>query len=355
MAFFGVTIEEIDKVEAIPGADRIEKATVKGMLFEFVIGKGSFKPNDRILYFPVDSLIPNDIAEKLGVAGKLAGPNKNRLKTIKLKQQISQGLVGPLDLIKNMPQRTDVDEPTAITEYLKIEKWESEPITCKNANLLSLPCGLSKYDIDGADRYPRILETLMDQEIVVSEKMEGSQISITRDVDGKIYVNQRRHTIEVKEGEEHTWWKVAKESKWIDFVEFLTSALGKDKAITIYGEMCGPSIQGNIYKFKEHRVFTFDIKVGDNFIDFTKFEELVKSWEEKNGLKDIMVPILFKGKLKDYLNGKKVSEVSNGKSVFGDFLREGIVIKPITEQSVYHFGRLVLKMRSPSYLAKSDN
>jgi RNA ligase (TIGR02306 family) len=173
MAFFGVTIEEIDKVESIPGADRIQKASLKGMSFEFVIGKDSFKSNDKVLYFPVDSLIPLSVQEKLGVAGKLSGSKKERVKTIKLRGTLSQGLVGSLDLIKDMPKQEGIDEPTAITEFLGITKYEVPEIPCKNANLRRLPCGLTIYDIEGADRYKNILDMLMEQEVVITEKMEG--------------------------------------------------------------------------------------------------------------------------------------------------------------------------------------
>ena len=57
MSFFGVTVEVIDKVLPIEGADRIEVATLRDKDFQFIIAKGSFFPGDQCLYFPVDSLI----------------------------------------------------------------------------------------------------------------------------------------------------------------------------------------------------------------------------------------------------------------------------------------------------------
>jgi hypothetical protein len=44
--------------------------------FEFVIKKGQFKKGDTVLYFPIDSLIPQWVLEKLGLVGKLSGSEK---------------------------------------------------------------------------------------------------------------------------------------------------------------------------------------------------------------------------------------------------------------------------------------
>lgn len=59
--------------------------------------------------------------------------------------------------------------------------------------------------------------------------------------------------------------------------------------------------------------------------------------------------------LNQYLKGESVQEASNGKSLYGDTLREGVVIKPLNEEIVENFGRLIIKQRSPQYLSGSDN
>ena len=127
MAFFGVTIETIKAVWPIKKADFLEAASLDGLNFEFVIAKGSFAPGDRCLYFPVDSLIPAELAEKLGVEGKLAGTDKDRVKTIKLRGQISQGLVGSTDLI---PEGMESSEE--ITEHLGVKKYGGQAVVAGN-------------------------------------------------------------------------------------------------------------------------------------------------------------------------------------------------------------------------------
>ncbi len=96
MAFFGVTIEQIESLRPIKDADKIEVATLKGMTFQIVVGKGMFSVGDCVLYFPIDSLLPVDVQKVLGLEGKLSGPEKNRVITRKFKGEISQGIVGKI-------------------------------------------------------------------------------------------------------------------------------------------------------------------------------------------------------------------------------------------------------------------
>jgi RNA ligase (TIGR02306 family) len=354
MAFFGVTIETIKTIDSIEGADRIQKATVDGLPFTFVIGRDSFKVGDSVLYFPIDSIIPPALAEKLGVAGKLAGKSKDRVKTIKLKGVYSQGIVGPFKLLEPfLVEKWGVDwatkcielKPSEITEWLGVTKYEPPAVLEKGANLKPLPTGLSMYDIEGVDRHQDVFALLKTQPVYVSEKVEGSNFSVTFD-GTKFFVNQRRFTIEPLEGAEHTWWKVAREQGLMDFAKYLF----KDIPITIYGEMIGPGIQGNIYKVAQHQVRVFDIKIGNKFMDARDF--LTET--EKQGV--LTAPNLgVFDNIDAFLSGKTIIEASHGESKLYKTLREGIVIKPIVEQEVDGFGRLILKQRDPIYLAGTDN
>jgi hypothetical protein len=219
----------------------------------------------------------------------------------------------------------------------------------KVKSITKLTDKLKRYDIEVKDTHCFFANDIL---------VHNSNASFTKDIEGKTWVNQRKHTIEPKEGEEHFWWKVAKEGKWIDFIDFVSQQpIYQGKNVTLYGEMCGPGIQGNIYGLKEHRVFAFDIKVGEYFLYFYEFKGLLDQWTGKTGkeLKELMVPVLHTGFLKDILKDQDIRSFSNGKSVWGNFLREGIVIRPLVEQYINRFGRLLLKQRSPQYLAGSEN
>lgn len=355
MAFFGITIETISKIESIPNADKIQVASLNGLDFSFVIKKDQFKIGDRVLYFPIDSVINDKTLEVLGLKDRLSGPNKNRLKTITLRGQISQGIVANIDLIPNdMVERNNSQE---ITDFLGVTKYESPDISCKDGNLKSLPSELSIYDIESADRHIDIINNLMNKDVVVTEKMEGSNFSVLAypDSEKPIMVNQRRFTIEKKaESEsEHDFWRVA--NIWIsNWARKL--AMEFNNYVAIYGEFVGPGYQGNIYNFKNHKVLIFDIKIGNKWMDSIDFLETCDRISKETGLNinEIRVPVIFKGKLQDFLGNQTVKEISNGKSLFNNVAREGIVIKPYREEMAANFGRVIIKQRSPLYLAKSD-
>jgi RNA ligase (TIGR02306 family) len=356
MAFFGVTIETIKTIEAIEGADRIQKATVEGLPFTFVIGKDTFKVGDSVLYFPIDSIIPPSLAEKLGVSGKLAGSHKDRIKTVKLKGVYSQGLVGSFKLLEpfllekwgtDWAEKAIELNPSEITEWLGVKKYEPPALLEKGANLKPLPAGLSMYDIEGIDRNQAVFALLKSQQVYVSEKVEGSNFSVTYTGE-KFFVNQRRFTIEPLEGTEHTWWKVAREQGLMDVAKELQEKY--NKTITIYGEMAGPGIQGNLYRLQSHKVFVFDIKLDSEYMDASEFLEVVGNYKLSTA------PSLgVYANIDEFLNGKTVIEASHGESKLYKTLREGIVIKPMKEQEVEGFGRLILKQRDPIYLAGNDN
>lgn len=170
MSTFKVTVEAIKSLHPIPDADAIEVARLDGMDFQFVVLKGAYAPGDRVLYFPVDSLLPDGLIERLGLTGKLSGPEKNRVKTATFRGAISQGLVASLNLA---PEGTPPEELTAA---LGVTKYDPPMIELPDATLVGLFDGISAYDIESADRYPALVEAqLMDVPVVVAEKLEGFQ------------------------------------------------------------------------------------------------------------------------------------------------------------------------------------
>jgi RNA ligase (TIGR02306 family) len=352
MAFFGVTIETISEVNPHPNADRLDICKLDGVDFQFVTGKGLRNQGDKVLYFPLDALLPLDVADAMELGGKLAGKDKNRVKSIKLRGEISQGVIGDLDMLDAMENEKTTEN---ITEFLGVEKWEPEPIMSSSGNLLPLPDGCSKYDIEGCERYGLVLTELMAERVCITEKMEGTNFSVLNN-NGEIFVNQRGFTIQPIEGKENTYWKAAEENNIIDFVQWMRTHKGF-KTVAVYGELCGPGIQCNIYKLKDHTVFVFDIKADGKWVCKREMLELVGEFNFQ-ARKDIKtVPVLHEDiALSEFLGGKSIKEVSNGKSVMGAKMREGIVINPIEERHSHALsGRLILKQRSPEYLAKYDN
>lgn len=351
MAFFAVTIEAIERVSPIPDADRIEMATLKGKDFQFVIKKDSFKPGDPCIYFPVDSILPADLIDKMGLTGKLSGKDRNRVKTVKLRGQISQGLVSEIDVVpdevRDIALKMQAEE---FTTFLGVTKYEPPEMPCNDGILRPLPDGQSMYDIEGADRYTEVAQRLMEVPVFVTEKLEGSNFSVQVKIDGSVFVNSRRHTIIEKPDVENMFWKVARRQKVIDFAKTICETSKQD--VVIYGEFIGPGVQKNIYGLKEHEVRFFDIKKGGKWVDPDSFMKLLLEFGVSP---PPCVPVLFSGDLKEFLQGRTIKQSSNGVSILNPRQRrEGIVIRPKIEEEVDGFGRLILKQRSPEYLAEND-
>ena len=387
MSFFGVTIEQIKSIDSIKGADFIDSATLENLGFIFVVKKGQFKVGDRVLYFPVDSVLEDpDLIEKMGLTGKLSGGQKNRVKTVKLKNVYSQGIVGDLSLIDDL----NVDPTTEeITNFLKVSKYDPPETKVNNANASSLKLGQSKYDIEGCQYHPELVEELMNKKVVVMEKVEGSNWSLSYNAKlNEFYVNSRTRELRPRkpDGEVfdsnkeaynfirenlkdknitdniNSYWHMAAKYDVLSFAKKVAEQFNlKDSGETliVYAELIGPGIQKNLYKLSKHELRFFDIKIEKRFIDYYDFEKLINDFNDEN---DIIfpiqiVPVLDQNKtLKEILNGRSFMEYAHGQSILNkNILREGVVAKPCTElynTERYRHGRIIVKHRDPKYLAK---
>lgn len=395
MAFFGVTIEKIDKVWKHPNADALDLASLEGITFQFVVGKDSMKPGDKVVYFPVDSLLPEEVKAVLPevIVSKLSGKDRNRIKTNRLRGEISQGLAFGIEefplhkfgitLGEWMPQKTLLFEaemnsdsiaagieaaqqteeatveykgallPKDLTKYLGVEKYEPPIVDAGGYNLHALPMVSPYYDIEGCDRFQHILDLMMadDVEVVITEKLEGCNSSVVCELPGEtVRVCQRSGEIVPLPGAVSVFHEAAKLEALPDKAKAIAKEYGSHVAIR--GELLGCSAaQGNYYKLKKPTIHAFEIWLNGKPIDYVEQKKIT----DKYGI--TMAPVLFVGKLKDFLDGKTIQEASNGKSVLNPALRrEGIVIRPTKElPTALGFGRVYLKQRSPDYLAKTDN
>jgi RNA ligase (TIGR02306 family) len=96
------TIRVIDGIQPIQGADAIECAVVGG--WKVVVKKGEFLVGESALYLEIDSWVPHELAPFLtkgDEAKEFEGVKGNRLRTVKLRGQISQGLLLPLAAISD--------------------------------------------------------------------------------------------------------------------------------------------------------------------------------------------------------------------------------------------------------------
>jgi RNA ligase (TIGR02306 family) len=363
MSFFGVETRKIESIRPHSNADRLEIGKLVGLGFPFVVKKGEFVAGQEVVYFPIDSVLPQSLIAHLGVGNFMAGKDHNRFKSVRLRGELSQGFVCTKETINDFFQKTAVspesnmkiegyfEDSEILTMSLGVTKYEPPAVMAKGARLLPLFGTLYSYDIEGCDRHPEIVEMLMDRIVMISEKVEGMNFGASKNRDDREVVNQRNFIIEtLPDHPEHTFWTVAKNEHFLSTAAAIRDKYYPGQNVTIRGEFVGPGVQGNYYDLKTHTAFAFEIEVDGQPIDVNHFLGLCREF----GIKT--VPILSEGKtLREWLNGKTVQEASNGKSVLVDKLREGIVIKPMDEERIDGFGRLFIKQRSGDYLANTEN
>jgi RNA ligase (TIGR02306 family) len=355
MGKFAVEVVKIAKVWVHPDADRLELASVEGLDYQFCVGKGCCQPGDDVVFFPVDSLLPDPLSEHLGVKNFLSGKAKNRIKTVKLRGQISQGLTTPVEKVREYVEKQGSEwalrwGTSDLAEALGVTKYEPPEISCKAGKLVRLPEGVPLYDIEGAQNFPEVANSLLGEKVCVTEKLEGTNFAISVDREGNLHVCQRSHAIVPDEAGEHDFWKVVRESGFEAKLRELRDKCFPGQHVTLRGELVGPGIQKNIYKLAKRTVFFFDVLVDGTYLP-------VDAWIDVCDLFGFAkVPVITLTKtLGEWLDGKGLQDASNGGSLLAvGVRREGVVIRPKAERHVPEIGRLIIKQRSPEYLAGTD-
>lgn len=357
----GVTLETIQETRIHPNADRLSLCSLAGKDFQFVTSKDQFRPGDTVLYFPIDSVLPHEVIGKLGLVGRLSGPSKNRVKTVKLRGEISQGIVaypGPFLTGFVIPE---TNQGQYIAELLGVTKYE-EPESDDHHFRLSgraddvkpiSGMGLGVYDLESADRNTEAVNLLMAQsDVYITEKLEGSNFSFQIPPEGECRIASRRLEIGPK-WDNHVLRETATRVFTQEIITAIREEFGPNITVTLRGEIVGPGIQGNIYKLNTHEMYVFDVLLTScgysYYLCVDDFETFYDTFEITP------VPVIEIESLSQWLNGKTVKEASDGTSLLNrSVMREGIVIRPIHEQKAPHLGRLILKQRSPQYLANQQ-
>lgn len=362
------SVQKIKAITPIEGADAIERIEVLG--WELVAKKGEFKVGDLCVYVEIDGILPER------PEFEFMRPRKFRVKTIKLRGQISQGIAFPLSIL---PADVVPVEDIDVTEILGIKKWdpeqesiiiEKEPeFNDKNKlvraykkykyftvrflkKLFGIPTGTAsddfpsyvpKTDETRVQTSQRGLETHKGKRAYITEKLEGSSTTyITIKSKGNFFkrlfskqpmkfIVCSRNRI-VNNRADDRWFIADKYS-----ISRKMSALGRNFAIQ--GELIGPKIQGNLYELpeKDFRMYlAYDI-------DEKRYFTLSELKDLANELQIISVPLLDENHIV-HTDTKAYVDLSIGNSRLNPKKkREGIVIRLAEEN--YSF-----KSINPEYL-----
>lgn len=322
------TIRKIDEIRPIENADAIECAVVGG--WAVVVKKDEFKVGDLAVYLEIDSWVPYDLAPFL-CKGKepreYEGVKGERLRTVKLRGQLSQGLLLPLaSLYGVLRGLNDHFDGQDVTENLGILKYE-KPIPAQLSGMArgNFPSAIPKTDQERVQNLKKELEKWSKQNLQfeVTEKLEGSSCTMYLDFDGVFHVCSRN--LDLQETEGNSFWEVARKYD----VENRMREAGMF-GYAIQGELVGEGVQGNIYKLWGRDFYVFDIYSEYEKTYLTHGERVTRC--SQLGLKH--TPVIHNTVGLFGVSIEVILTAAEGKSQLYDTEREGIVFKCLTDPSI---------------------
>jgi RNA ligase (TIGR02306 family) len=315
------SVVKIVDIQPIPGADAIVVATVKG--WKVVVKVNEYKVGDLAVYYEIDSFLPiRPQFEFLRKSSfKRMGSSEGfRLKTIRLRGQISQGLLTPIPEGISNPKEGD-----DLTEALDIVKYEP-PIPAQLAGKIkgTFPSFIPKTDEIRIQNFENEVGfSPVGERAYVTEKLDGT--SFTCYFNNGVFGVCGRNW-ELSETSDNSLWRMA------NLLQLKEKMTKHGKNIALQGELIGAGINGNLYGLSDHKLFFFtgyDIDKGRRMF----FDEL--EWV-LFGLDLQMVPVLEKygfvipneSNIVDYM-----LKYAEGKSVLNmEVDREGVVVRGLERE-----------------------
>ena len=230
-----VSIQVVEGVAPIEGADQIEQARVMG--WTVVVKKGEFSPGDRCVFFEIDSVLPDGAAW-----AEFMRPRGFRVRTIKLRGVLSQGLALPADILEG-----EVPEPgTEVRDRLGVTKFEPAlPDTREIAG--AFPALVPKTDEIRLQSALGVLDEIRGRDFVVTTKLDGASATFFRTPEGELVACSRNWAL--RPGPNHVW----------AMAERYGLAERLPPGVAVQGEICGPGIQKNRLGLREVDVFVFNV------------------------------------------------------------------------------------------------
>ena len=243
------SIQRIKFVRPIEGADAIECVGVLG--WECVSKRGEFTEGDPCVYFEIDSLLPDrDEFLFLRKACWRGDIGRYRLRTVRMRGQLSQGLAMPVSSFGTLP---GLEEGLDLAEFLGVEKWEP-PVPSQiagDARSFSWPIDKTDETRVQQDDECRFLERLEGRPYYISLKLDGTSCSFIVDPgDGEFHACGRNYSY--RRNPDHSFWQIADRYG-------LEEGLRGLGGIALQGEVVGPGIQKNRMGLKAADFYVFNV------------------------------------------------------------------------------------------------
>lgn len=370
MAEFKVEVTRVLDVQDHPNADRLSLISIKGytcISAKLEDGSHRYQINDLVVYIPEASVLPNWLLKEMefwddeNQKGTLSGHDGNRVKAIRLRGIFSEGILYPvINNGINIPYAENgvmtsygVNEDDDVANILGIAKYEP-PIPESMSGEVVHTGHTLKYDFDAYESEPDILNS--DDIVVATEKLHGTfcQIAYIPGLnnaevffDGNLIVGSKglsAQGLTFKNNDNN------KNNVYVKNLNTLLSdGFGKNISdlsattnapIYVFGEIFGKGIQDLTYGLEHTDFRVFDIRIGNEFLDYDNFLEVAAFLRVKT------VPLIYKGKF-DY---DTIISCRDGNTTLGETnMREGVVVKSMCNHYHTKYGRKITKFVSPAY------
>jgi RNA ligase (TIGR02306 family) len=201
---------EVLTVHEHPNADALELAQVG--LYRAVVAKGVYRTGDVAVYIPEQSVLPAGLIEELGLTGRLAGSASDRVKAVRLRGELSQGIVCRPAVLAGVDLARAAVEGTDFAERLGIAKWVPPIPPTMNGDVEAAPELLPWVDIENVQRYPDIFTP--GEPVVLTEKLHGSACLVTYVADeSRVYVSSKgfgAKSLALKEDPRNLYWRAVR-------------------------------------------------------------------------------------------------------------------------------------------------
>lgn len=360
MSTHKVTVTKIVELVPHPNADRLELATVYG--WNCVVPKGVYKPGDLCVYIPIDSILPGAVESKVFGETTKVKLSKSRVKTIKLRGAISQGLVvDPTILgLSNVKEEEDVTTKLGITKYEPPAESTPQSQAQQVSKALANPSFHKYTGLENIKNYPTVFEP--GDEVIVTEKIHGTNFragwvpfhadTLLKKIKKFLFLAPKyefvygSHNVQLQskslESGETQLNVYAEAVKNYNLKEVLKPGE------VVYGEVYGDGVQKG-YKYGcgngVRKLVAFDIMKDGTYLSPVEFSKRATEAQLETA------PVLYAG----IFNLEHVKSLSKGDSVLAPVqkVREGVVVKPLIESKCF-IGRKVLKVISDEYLLKDQ-
>lgn len=390
MSTFEVKIVKLDGIEPIPGADRIELAVIGE--YRSVVQKGTVKAGDYVIYIPESAVVPDYLLKRMGLVGKLAGAQRNRVKAILIQNRLSQGLVYPVHTVFGGSEDGPFVVPVADGSSLEFPGVNIADVMGIVKYAPVIPASMSgeiyyagrdvtySFDIENIKKYPKAF--VEGEDVVFTEKLHGTycQLICIPEIATVNYpdIGNRFHLrVDVPEGTMYFaiaskgradqgmcfHWTSDQPNVYIRAVQpyikkiasnLLANSYMNKVPVVIMGEVFGAGIQDLTYGM----VNTFEFRMFDVRIGYRTNGVFVNIRQLENFSKLVgvpLVPIVYQG---PYSKEVVQQYTDNVQSQFDpNQMSEGIVIFPTEERydvTCGPSGRVKMKSVNRVYLARKN-